>query len=179
MSAQPKAGKIFIDPTSALVGGTALTGILEERVEFEANRNTQAYGGGLEADNWVLVNAPGDKPPALIIPVRDSDGPGMQHLLGILNQAEHADPATVAIVIRNRAGDAAYLYGPRWARHPDCTARIVWARDRLHLDGAELMLAPQRDGEKRAYMLDDAEAINEHYFPEAAELPGELSITEI
>jgi hypothetical protein len=177
MSAHPVPGKVFITPTSAAVGGTQVTGIFEDRVEFDDGTKTEHYGTGLEADAWGTLRAPGDAPAALYIPLRDVSSVTMQLLLSLLSTGAnmhshgggstpiHGDPPGVALVIRPKDTTQNYLYGPRWKLHKLCEKRIVWSRKALRFEGNTLILAPHRslDSTKKAFMEDTPANINSHY----------------
>lgn len=177
MPASPLPGKLYIDPTSAGAGGTLVTGIADDRIEWDDGIATRHFGAGLEADNWTTLRAPSDAPPRLIIPVRDVSSATLQLLFSLVSTGTgmhshggnstpiHGDPPGVALVIRPKSASASLLYGPRWKLHAESEKRIVWSRTSMRYEGSLLVLAPQRslDHTKRAFMEDTAENIDSYY----------------
>jgi hypothetical protein len=176
MAAKPRPGKLYIDPTSAAVGGTLLAGILDDRIEFDDGRTVRHFGAGPEIDNWATLAAPAASPAKLIIPVRDVSAATMQLLLALLSTgtaihssggqgtATHGMPPSVALALRPKDGSE-ILYGPRWTLHAESVKRLVWSRTAMRYEGSQLVLAPHRslDHTKRAFMEDSAANIDAHY----------------
>ena len=177
MTAGPVPGTLHINPTAAAAGGTQVVGIDGDRMEFDDGAGVRHFGGGLEADNWVTLRRPGEKPPALSIPVRDVSATSLQLLFSLLSTgtgldshggnstAVHGVPPSVALVIRPKDTNQDYLYGPAWRLHQDSRALLVWARNEWHYSGSLLVLAPHRstDGTKQAFKKATAAAINTAY----------------
>lgn len=177
MAAHPTPGKVFYNPTSAAVAGTQIYGIADDRVEFDDGAGVQAFGTGLEADAWAIQRAPGERPAALYIPVRDVSSTTMQLLFSLLSTgstmhshggngvAVHGDPPSVALVVRPKDTTQNYLYGPRWKMHPLCERRLTWHRGVFRYADSLLVLAPLRslDGTKKAFMEDTVANINTYY----------------
>lgn len=177
MSVTAIPGKPFINPTDATTGGTQIKGIFEDRIEFDDGRGTRHFGSGLESDAWTTIAAPAERPPALIIPVRDVAATTLQLLFSLLSTgsgidshggnsvAVHGDPPAVALVIRPKDTTQDYFYGPRWKLHQDTEKRLVWSQGVAHFEGSVLMLCPQRsqDGTLQAFKKGTASAINTVY----------------
>lgn len=177
MSAHPVPGYVYTAPTSAAVGGTLVNGLVEDRIEWEDGRGVRAFGSGLEADAWSMVPVQGEKPPALILPVRDVAAATLQLLFSHLSTGTtmhshggqgvppFGDLPGVALVVRPKDTSQLYLYGPRWKMHPDCVKRLTWHRNVARFDGSLLVLCPQRslDGSKKAFMFDSVSNINTYY----------------
>lgn len=176
MSAHPRPGKLYIDPTSANVGGTLLAGIFEDRIEFDDGRGVRHFGAGPEIDNWATLAAPATVPARLIIPLRDVSAATLQLLFALLSTgtaihshggqstAAHGNPPSVALALRPKDGGS-ILYGPRWKLHAESEKRVIWSRTVMRYEGSRLVLAPHRslDHTKRAFMEDSAANIDSHY----------------
>lgn len=176
MAATPIPGKLYHTPTNATTGGTQVTGIEGDEFSFDDGRGVRHFGGGLEADNWVTLAGPPEKPAALIIPVRDVSSTTLQMLFSLLSTgtgldshvgnstAPHGVPPSLALVIRPKDTTQDYFYGPAWRLHADSVKRLTWSRNVWHYDGSLLVLAPHRSSAgKKAYMKGTATAINTYY----------------
>lgn len=179
MSAHPIPGKVFIDPTSAAVGGTQVVGIAEDAIEFDPRLKVEHDGSGLEADAWVTTRGRSDGPPVLSLPVRDVSSTTLKLLLSLLSTGVavashggnattvHGTPTAVALVIRPQETTTPqdYFYGGRWVLHEESIALLTWNRGEMRYAGSVLRLCPERslDGSEKAYMLDSVANIDTHY----------------
>jgi hypothetical protein len=172
------AGKVYLAPTQVDgASGTLLTGILEDRIEFDDGSDVEVHGSGLEADAWTTVRVP-RRPPALYLPLHNVDANTYKLLMMLASTGTGLDssggnsvglygmPPSYSLVIRPLAtAYDNYWYSPRVTLHPESVKKLVWARNTKRFEGSNLILLTKRslDGTKQAWKEGTYAALNTAY----------------
>ena len=169
-------GRLYFDPTSALVGGTLIGGVDERRHVFDQGRRTRIVRRDFEAiDSFDVVVDRGDAPRLRLVPLEDSTEIARM-LFGLVRNSagdlissggvpdDFGNVSGFSLVLRPFDTSQPLLYGPAWKLHPDSTQFLVWHPTEPYFEGSELVLLPT--GDSPTWMLADAEAIDAEWFDE-------------
>lgn len=174
----PTPGQLFLNPTSAEVGGTQIKGIEERMIQFSWPSDVVVRRSGVGTGSGFISRLRRDNPAILAIPFRSHSANAIKILWSHLTTSgtgisegagthPHEVLPSFSLIVRPLLDTENYIYAPKWRLMTENDQGLLYHRLLpVFSNNTLFLIANDPEADVEPVMWDSSTAIDLEYFPE-------------